>query len=352
MLLLFSGLFIVVGASTQTTGSSALLSSFSQLQKGWTQAVSKSDRWRKAREMVLREQAVEDYNGQYIASCSSTAQACRHRRLIALPLTDVFDPPMGVFSHGHVQTGDKMSLPSNFWAAIELNKAEVPWLYSVKRIEPEEKDDGGDEDENPLTTPPRVEFCSGDGKGESTETDSQKHAPSLHETVIAEQIPANTTLNQVIGGPLDYRAPASYVFLPNWMMRALGVRPGEIVQVDLITTTPPGSLAKFRPHSAKFAKAISNPQAVMETELRHYSSLTRGSTIAMDYNGQRYWFDVVDCRTPSSSTKGGGVSESVPFIKCQDCDIATDFLPDRETRREQARKRRERLQEQRQQAEA
>ena len=42
-----------------------------------------------------------------------------------MPLDERFDPPVGVFSHGHVDTGDKMSLPRNFWEAIVKSKAEV-----------------------------------------------------------------------------------------------------------------------------------------------------------------------------------------------------------------------------------
>lgn len=71
----------------------------------------------------------------------------------------------------------------------------------------------------------------------------------------------------------------------------------NIVQVDLVEDAPPGSLARLRPHSSSFAKDISNPQAVLETQLRHYSSLTQGSTIAFEYNKKRYWFDVVELRS-------------------------------------------------------
>ena len=112
-------------------------------------------------------------------------------------------------------------------------------------------------------------------------------------------------------------------------MRALRVRPYDIVQVDLIKNydprIPSGSLTKLRPHTSAFSKNIANPQAVLETELRHYSSLTVGSTIAFDYNKQRYWFDVVECRSAPRGEK------QRLAIKVQDCDIATDFLPAKDT---------------------
>jgi hypothetical protein len=251
------------------------------------------DRWDRAQKIAQLEQQVEDYNAVWIAHSKSSAEACRLRRCLVLPLDDAFDPNSGTFSHGHVQTGDKISLSKNFWQAVELNKAEVPWLYKISRIEG--------------VTGERVQLTVTCG-------------PSTDEHVPFEELDA------VVGGPLDYRAPANYVFLPWWMMRALGLRPWDIVQVEQITTVAPGSLAKLRPHSSNFGKRITNPQAVLETELRHYSSLTKGSTIALDYNNERYWLDVEECR---SAPRG----EKSAMIKLQDCNVAFDFLPAKETKR-------------------
>ena len=280
-------------------------------------------RWEKAVDLAKLEQQVEDYNADWIATSSSTAQAVRHRRLICLPLDERFDPPMGAFSHGHVQTGDKMSLPACFWQAIQLNKADVPWLFSVKRVEG--------------VTGERVLFKSDQKKQNSDDTEGSDNVDDddVDDDVISPYKPL-ANLDQAVGGPLDFRAPSCYVFLPLWMMRALGLQPHDIVQVELIETTPPGSLARLRPHSSEFAKDIANPQAVLETELRHYSALTQGSTIAFDYNKKRYWFDVVELR---SAPRG----EKQPMVKVQDCDIATDFLPSRDTvkQRKQQRKRRQ-----------
>ena len=204
------------------------------------------------------------------------SRAISHRRLICLPLDERFDPPMGVFSHGHVQTGDKMSVTTKLLASHSSQSSrsescmilyactailllhryrshysrfihtQVPWLMQVSRV------DG--------VTRERVQ--------------------------VSEQYAA-AALDKVVGGPLDFRAPSNYCFLPWWMMRALGLQPRDVVDVKLITTVPPGSAAQLRPHSSKFAKEIANPQAVLETELKHYSALTKGSTIAFDYNGQQ-----------------------------------------------------------------
>jgi hypothetical protein len=260
-------------------------SSFNRIdlkQHGLVKAVLASARVEQARELATLEQEVEDFNAVWVASSRDLAQASSRRRLICLPLDERFDPPMGQFSHGHVQTGDKMSLPACFYVAIKENKAEVPWLFSVSRVEG-------------VTREPRVHLDKDDN-------------------MAAEE------LDEVVGGPLDFRAPPNYIFLPWWMMRALGLHPRDVVDVKLHSTVPPGSFARFRPHSSEFSKNIANPHAVLETELRHYSSLTKGSTIAFDYQGTRYWFDVVELK---SAPRG----EKQPFVKVMDCDLASDFLP-------------------------
>ena len=104
------------------------------LKSGLTKAIT--TKWQNANSLAVLEQAVEDYNAEEIlALASDTASSVVYRRLIVLPLDERFDPPAGVFSHGHVQTGDKMSLPRNFWTAIQATNAEVPWLFEVSRVE-------------------------------------------------------------------------------------------------------------------------------------------------------------------------------------------------------------------------
>lgn len=246
------------------------------LKSGIVKAIT--TKWQNAKNLAVLEQAVEDYNAEEIVAAATDAgSAISYRRLIVLPLDERFDPPAGVFSHGHVQTGDKMSLPRNFWTAIQATNAEVPWLFEVSRV------DG--------VTGPRVTF-----------------PPNMEDP----------KLNKVVGGAIDFRSPSNYVFLPRWMMQALALKPRDVVDVKLIQTVPAGSAVKLRPHSSEFVK-IANHQAVLETELKHYSALVRGSSIPFDYNGKRFYFDVVDLR---SAPRG----EKVPMAKVQDCDIAAEFV--------------------------
>jgi hypothetical protein len=108
----------------------------------------------------------------------------------------------------------------------------------------------------------------------------------------------------------------------------------------LTTTVPPGASAKLRPHTSDFAKDISNTQAVLETELRHYSSLTEGTAIAFDYNRKRYWFTVEELRAAPRN-------EKVPYVKVQDCNLSTDFLKakDEVKKQQESRKRRQQQEE-------
>ena len=142
----------------------------------------------------------------------------------------------------------------------------------------------------------------------------------LDETLMGGSVINSTTpsLNRVVGGAIDFRAPSNFIFLPKWMFQALSLKPYDVVDVKLITTVPPGSVVKLRPHSSEFLK-ITNHQAVLETELKHYSSLCKDSVIAFDYNKKRYFFDVVELR---SAMRG----EKAPMVKVQDCDIMAEFV--------------------------
>jgi Ubiquitin fusion degradation protein UFD1 len=264
-------------------------------------------RYQRATELAALEQEVEDYNAIWVASANSRLEAVSKRRLICLPLDEKFNPPMGSFSHNHVQNGDKLSVPRNFWDAIQQGNVQVPWLFKVSRVEG--------------VTNPMVE-----------------------EELIENELTPKQPLEEVVGGPLDFRAPANYCFLPWWMMRAMRLHPLDIVDVKLITTVPAGTMAKLRPHSSDFEKDISNTRAVLETELRHYSALTRGSTIAFDYNGKRYWVDVEELQCEPRG-------EKAPMVKVQDCDLATDFLPSREEQKRRREERKRRLEEQKQERE-
>jgi hypothetical protein len=60
-----------------------------------------------------------------------------------------------------------------------------------------------------------------------------------------------------------------------------------------------GSVVKLCPRGREFAEDIlQNPQAVLETEFRHYSRLAEGATIAMRYNRKSYVSTWRNCGRP------------------------------------------------------
>ena len=140
VLLILSHIFSYSSASSSTSTTSTQTSQFyynptSQYpspttifrQSGIIPALTQ--KWSNAQSIALLEQSVEDHNAEYVATCSNPLDAICYRRCIVLPLEErLFNPPVGVFSHDHVDTGDKMSLNRNFWDAIIKSKAEVRFL--------------------------------------------------------------------------------------------------------------------------------------------------------------------------------------------------------------------------------
>jgi len=223
-------------------------------------------KWRKAKILAHLEQSVEDFNSLLSNSDSYS------RHLIVLPLDERFNPPKGGFGHGHVQTGDKMSLPKEFATAIRQTQADAPWLFVV--------------------SPKREQ---------------------INENILQKDLP-----DSVMGGVLDFRAPSNYVFLPSWMIRFLHIKPLTVVDITLNKNSPSASAVTFFPHSKKFTK-LKNHKALLETELRYYSALTKGSIIPFDFNGRRYYFGVVDIRNSKRR-------EKVDMAQVQDCDLAAEFV--------------------------
>ena len=107
------------------------------------------------------------------------------------------------------------------------------------------------------------------------------------------------------------------------MFRALSLRPGSCVRVDLVRgPVRKGGLVKLRPLTFKHRDAegddgietgkgedflkIQDHQSVLETELKHYSTITPGAVIGFVYNGRRYYFEVMETWTGGGREGGGG----------------------------------------------
>jgi hypothetical protein len=103
--------------------------------------------WKRAIRHATWEQMVEDSN------VVSKMNDHLERRLIALPLTDEFNPSRYSPLHGKIQHGDKCSLPLSIGATIISRPYEVPWLFEVTRGLSARPIDIVDEDEEDINKP-------------------------------------------------------------------------------------------------------------------------------------------------------------------------------------------------------
>ncbi|GMH90653.1 hypothetical protein TrVE_jg5960 [Triparma verrucosa] len=260
---------------------------------------------------------VSNSNIPLVLSPANEANIVNPLNLIALPLPHHFNPPLGSFSRDHLEDGDKISLPSSYWSHISDGRGgiryEVPWVIRVSRL---------DDPSQGITTTGGVKTRVLQPKKNVT---YKSYLPSSPSSVLCS--------------PLDFRSPSNYVFLPPWCFRALGLRPGEVVRCHLETTIPKGGRIKLRPltfkneiesedgcrvGTAKEFMSIDNHQAVLETELKHYSTLTSGSVVSFKFGDARYFFKVEETREGKK-----GERKVKDGVKVMDCDVIVEFLKEK-----------------------
>ena len=93
-------------------------------------------------------------------------------------------------------------------------------------------------------------------------------------------------------------------------MRHLVLQEGDNI---IITNLPLKKATEItiRPYETRFT-LLSNPKAVLEQALTHYACLSKGDTITIQYNGESFDFDIVDCKP-------------APEVGIIDTDIKIDF---------------------------
>ena len=251
---------------------------------------------------------------------------CRY--LIALPLSPSFNPMVGSFSRDHIQTGDKISLPNEYFLRVATGgdgivgggemggMMEVPWMVRVERVDGGRK---GEEDgdigfggatsfrpeiftnmryemggitprHNVLPPPPPPKASNYNNTKTSTDADSPINQYQ------AAYLSSSKNLTKLTTSILDFRSPKNHVFLPNWMFWSLGLRPGEVVKTTLLPRKdyiPQASLVRLRPHSSQFL-LIDDHVSVMEENMKHYSLINVDTVISFVYDEMEYFFDVVE----------------------------------------------------------
>lgn len=78
------------------------------------------------------------------------------------------------------------------------------------------------------------------------------------------------------------------------MMRHLILEEGDIVILTNMSLAK-ATEVKIRPYETRFTQ-LSNPKAVLEETLKHYACLSKGDTIALQYNGETFEFDILETK--------------------------------------------------------
>lgn len=102
-------------------------------------------------------------------------------------------------------------------------------------------------------------------------------------------------------------------YLPQWMMNYLLLEDGDEIHVQSIEQLPRATFVRFQPQSKTFLD-ISNPKAVLEKHLRHFSCLTKGDMISINYLNHNYDLFVEDLKPANA-------------VLIIDCDMEVDFAP-------------------------
>jgi len=101
-------------------------------------------------------------------------------------------------------------------------------------------------------------------------------------------------------GVLEFTADETTVVAPFWMMQKLQITDGETVQLTRCQSLPRGTFVKFQPLTSEFA-SLPNPKATLETYLGwNFSTLTKGETITIRQDDQKYSLIVKECRPEDS----------------------------------------------------
>ncbi|CCM00481.1 uncharacterized protein FIBRA_02515 [Fibroporia radiculosa] len=114
-------------------------------------------------------------------------------------------------------------------------------------------------------------------------------------------------------GVLEFIAEEGCVHLPQWMMKTLRLDEGDPIRITG-AELPKGKMVKLQAQSTVFLE-ISDPKAVLEQALRHFSALTQGDIIEISYNSIVFGLLVME-------THPGGEGISV-----LNTDLEVDFAP-------------------------
>ena len=232
---------------------------------------------------TLREMEIEDDNA--VKRIDDRLE----RRLIVMPLEEEFNPSQASEMHGKIQHGDKCSIPASLGRLIFDKPYEVPWLFEITPVRDEDY------------TKSIVSFLP----------------PGLNakKTIELDALP----LDKAYISPLDFRSPENFIFLPQWLMKSLDLKPNDLVNISFIRIKL-ASLVVLQPLSLEWDELLAqdhNPKTILEHEVNKYSSLTAETVISIEFKGTVYPFFVKEVRAEGNLAVQG--------VRIQDSDVKVDI---------------------------
>ncbi|KAM7500273.1 hypothetical protein LguiA_024687 [Lonicera macranthoides] len=115
-------------------------------------------------------------------------------------------------------------------------------------------------------------------------------------------------------GVLEFGAPEGLVYLPDWMMKNMGLEEGQLINFK-DTALPKGVYMKIQPHTMSFLINLTDPKAFLESKLRDFSCVTPGDTIMIRHNEEKYYINIIETKPINGA------------ISLVDTDCEVDFVP-------------------------
>mmetsp|Transcript_16782 Transcript_16782/g.18677 ORF Transcript_16782/g.18677 Transcript_16782/m.18677 type:complete len:358 (+) Transcript_16782:68-1141(+) len=126
---------------------------------------------------------------------------------------------------------------------------------------------------------------------------------------------------KTVCGVIQWDAEPGSVYVPSWMLKALGVGFGEDIKCAT-RVLPKGNYVRFKPCSLDFLQ-IASPTAVLEHVLRGYAAIMLGDKIPISYNNKEYFLEVIEVKPENPYNAIAIVNVDV------NCDFdAPDGMPD------------------------
>ncbi|GIX62451.1 ubiquitin fusion degradation protein 1, putative [Babesia caballi] len=195
---------------------------------------------------------------------------------------------------------DKVSLPEDILTQLTDGNVAVPWQFVIQKVHRCDLASAPAESGSSLPTTNDDVFR----RGKRAWLHS---SPTTAEDGHKERLACSS---------LDFRPQDSFIFLPRWMMESLELQPYDVVHLSQLKL-PDAVFVSIAPLESSFFELVS-PKAVLEEQLKHYSTLTRGSTIPITHDGVTYHLRVLRIETEDC--------KDAECASIQDTDVSTDLV--------------------------